>query len=472
MKRVFSFSLLFLFTVVSFSGFATVRLPAIIGSHMVLQQQSEVKIWGWCEPGEKISIKVSWDTTTYRATGNSNAKWSLNIKTGAAGGPYKISIAGHNTIELDDVMLGEVWVCSGQSNMEMSYNWGLKQYTDEMNNASNNSMRLFHIPRLTADHPQDDTKGKWVVCNPEDAKNFSSIGYFFGKHINEALNVPVGLVNASWGGTPAEVWTPKEVVDNNVSLKAAADSLKPASGWPIRQGLTYNAMISPIANYNIAGAIWYQGETNTGTSYTYQQLFTSMIGAWRKAWNKQFPFYYVQLAPYTYGNNNIGALLREAQTKSLSCPKTGMVVTSDLVDNINDIHPKLKKEVGLRLANLALADTYGKAISGYNSPVYKSMKIENDKILIYFNNVEDGLVIKGSASTEFYIAGDDKNFVPAQAKISGNTVIVSNKSVKNPVAVRFAFSNTAMPNLYSKAGLPVNLFRTDDWPVSTEAIKK
>jgi len=303
-------------------------------------------------------------------------------------------------------------------------------------------------------------------------KKFSLVGYFFGQKLQQDLNVPVGLINSSWGGTPAEVWTPKEVVENDTALKKAAGALTPARGWPITAAATYNAMIYPLTNYNIAGVLWYQGESNTGTSQTYQSLFTSMIGSWRKAWQKEFPFYFVQIAPYTYGNNNIGALLREAQTKTLSYPKTGMVVTSDLVDNIKDIHPQMKKEVGVRLANLALADTYGKAITGYRGPIYKSMKVDKDKIGINFDNADGGLVTKGGMPTEFYIAGEDKNFVPAQARIEGNTVVVSSKDVKSPVAVRFGFSNTAMPNLYSKSGLPVNLFRTDEWPLNTDTVKQ
>lgn len=470
MKKIIIASLVCFVT--SLPSFSAVQLPAIIGNHMVLQQQSNVKLWGWCEPGEKITIKSDWDTTTYRTTGTSNAKWSITIKTVAEGGPYKINISGYNKIELSDVMLGEVWVCSGQSNMEMSYNWGLPQYTSDFNNATNKSIRFFHIPRLTAPFPQDDTKAQWVVCNPDDAKRFSLVGYFFGEKLQQDLHAPIGLINASWGGTPAEVWTPKEVVESDSALKKSAAALRPSGGWPVATALTYNAMIYPITNYAIAGAIWYQGESNTGTSQTYQQLFSAMIGAWRKAWQNDFPFYYVQIAPYAYGNNNIGALLREAQTKTLSFPKTGMVVISDLVNDVNDIHPKLKKEVGIRMANLALGDAYAKPVHGYKSPVYKSMKIEKSTIRIYFDNAEDGLTAKGGAPAEFYIAGSDKNFVPAQAKIDGSTVIVSSKDVKEPVAVRFGFSNTAMPNLFSKSGLPVNLFRTDDWVVNTDAVKK
>jgi sialate O-acetylesterase len=231
-------------------------------------------------------------------------------------------------------------------------------------------------------------------------------------------------------------------------------------------------MIYPLINYPIAGTVWYQGESNVDFASSYKLLLTTMIGEWRKAWKTSFPFYYVQIAPFTYGNKNTAPLLGEAQTTALSYPKTGMVVVHDLVDNVNDIHPKMKKEVGLRLADLALADTYGKDGLAYKSPMYKSMKVEKGKIRIAFENATEGLVSKGGAPSEFYVAGADKNFVPATAKIEGNTVVVFNKSITDPVAVRFGFSNAAMPNLFSKSGLPVNIFRTDDWPVETGPEKK
>ncbi|MDP9230327.1 MAG: sialate O-acetylesterase, partial [Bacteroidota bacterium] len=326
--------------------FADVRLPAIISSHMVLQQNSQVKFWGWCEPGENVKLKTDWDTTTFVAKGSSSATWKIQLKTPQAGGPYKIFISGHNSIVLEDVMLGEVWVCSGQSNMEMNVNWGLP-YQDEVVNATNTKIRFFHIPRTTSEYPQDDVKAKWVVCSPDAMKSFSAVGYFFGKKLQQELNVPVGLVNTSWGGTPAESWTPIELIEKDTMLKTASAKLKPSPGWPITPAVTYNAMIFPITNYAIAGSIWYQGEANVGTATTYQTLLTTMIGAWRKAWQKDFPFYYVQIAPYAgYGDNSSSAFLREAQSKVLNYPGTGMIVISDLVPDINDIHPKMKKEVG------------------------------------------------------------------------------------------------------------------------------
>jgi sialate O-acetylesterase len=431
---------------------------------MVLQQKSQAKIWGWCDPTEKIKISTNWDTLTYNTTGSDHAKWNVEIKTPVSGGPFKITINGNNTVVLEDVMIGEVWVCSGQSNMEMHFNWGVKQYTTDVENATNKNIRLFHIPRLTAEYPQDDTKGKWVVCNSEDVKTFSLVGYFFGQKIQQTLSVPVGLINTSWGGTPAESWTPKDTIQSNHILKEAASRLTSALWWPVDAGSTYNAMIYPVTSLTIAGALWYQGEANVGTASTYNNLLSTMIASWRKAWQKDFPFYYVQIAPFAgYGNSISSALLREAQTKTLSTANTGMAVIHDLVDNINDIHPQNKKDVGLRLANYALAETYGKKELIYKSPVYKNMEIEKNKIRIYFENADKGLMTKGGALTEFYIAGEEKNFMPASAKIEGNTIVVWNKNIKKPVAVRFGFTNSAIPNLFSNEGLPVNIFRTDDW---------
>lgn len=468
LKKIFTAA----FALLSFSAFADVRLPAVLGSHMVLQQNAEVTFWGWCDPGETVTVRPGWDTASYTTKGTSAANWRLTLKTPKAGGPYAVTVKGNNTIQLDDVLLGEVWLCSGQSNMEMSMGWGLP-YEKEAAEATNQKIRFFHIPRTTAIHPQDDVKAKWVVCTPEEMKKFSAVGYFFGKGVTEKLGVPVGLINASWGGTPAEVWTPDSIVQANAELKGAAAKLTPSNGWPIRPGATFNAMIYPLQNFPIAGSLWYQGESNSGTASTYEPLLTSMINSWRSGWKNDFPFYLVQIAPFAgYGNQNVAPLLREQQTKIAGYPNTGMVVIHDLVDNINDIHPKMKKEVGERLANLALVKTYGVTGLPYLYPQYKSMEVEKDKVRIRFANADAGLVTRGGEPTDFFIAGEDRVFYPAKAKISGNTVVVAAKGVKKPVAVRFGFSNSAMPNLFSREGLPVNIFRTDNWEVDTGAVKK
>jgi len=450
---------------------AAVRLPSILGSHMVLQQNSEVKLWGWCSPAEKITIKTNWDTITYRTIGESSAKWLQKIKTPAAGGPYTITI--NETTVLNDVMIGEIWLCSGQSNMEWGGDQGLKQSLNEAPNANNKNIRFFYIAKSTAETPQENCEGSWKVCSPEEMKHFSAIGYFFGKNLQQALNVPVGLINSNWGGTPAEVWTPKQLVENNPELKAASQKLTPAAWWPVLQGLTFNAMINPVTNFEISGVIWYQGESNVGTYSTYKLIMNTMINSWRQAWQKEFPFYFVQIAPFSgYGDNNVGALLRESQTNCLSIPKTGMVVVSDLVDDLSNIHPINKTDVAARLSNLALSENYGKTGLAYKYPMFKSMKNEKNKITIQFENAGNGLVSKDKVISGFYIAGDDHQFLPAVAKIDGTGVVVWNKNIKVPVAVRFGFSNSAIPNLFSKEGLPVNLFRTDNWEVDTTPVKK
>jgi sialate O-acetylesterase len=343
---------------------------------------------------------------------------------------------------------------------------------DEAPNANNTKIRLFYVPKSTSEYPQDDVKGSWKVCTPEEMIHFSAIGYFFGKKIQGELNVPVGLINSNWGGTPAEVWTPKEVVEKDQPLKEASLKLNPSGGWPITPGATFHAMIAPITKFAIAGAIWYQGESNTQNYLTYSRLMTRMIGSWRDAWGLNFPFYYVQIAPFAYGNYNVGALLREQQTACLNIPRTGMVIVHDLVDDVNNIHPVKKMEVANRMANLALSDTYGVKGLAFKYPMYRGMIIEKNRIRILFDNVPDGLMASGKDLNEFYIAGTDQKFLFANAKIEGNTVVVWNKAIKEPVAVRFGFSNTSIPNLFSKEGLPVNIFRTDNWEVKTEVVTK
>ncbi|WP_305660231.1 sialate O-acetylesterase [Daejeonella sp.] len=468
-KRI---QLLVLICFTSLSLLANIRLPNIIGSHMVLQQKSSVKLWGWAAPGEKITIKTSWDNTAYQTQASNDAKWLTEIKTPEAGGPYSITLQGNNTIELEDVLIGEVWVCGGQSNMEWSGTQKLPQSLEEAPNARNNKIRLFYVSKSTSAFPQDNLDGKWVVCSPEEMIKFSAIGYFFGKNLNEKMNIPVGLINSNWGGTPAETWTPEYVVNNNNIIKKGAAELKSQPGWPHQTALAYNAMIFPLTNYSIAGAIWYQGESNVRTYYAYEKLFTGMIDAWRQQWNKNFPFFYVQIAPYTYGFKNVGALLRETQTRAAKHPNTGMVVITDLIPDTTNIHPTPKKEVAKRLSDMALNKTYAYSDISCESPVYSSHIVDKDKIIVQFANASNGLLSKGDQITSFEIAAEDKIFVPAQARIEGSSIIVYNKNIKHPAAVRFAFNNTAIPNLFNKEGLPVNLFRTDDWEMDTSAIKK
>jgi sialate O-acetylesterase len=293
------------------------------------------------------------------------------------------------------------------------------------------------------------------------------VGYFFGKKLNENLQMPVGLIGASWGGTPAESWVPSDIIEANPALKAAAIKQKNDRPWcPSRPGVVFNAMINPLLPFRIAGAIWYQGESNTAAPSTYKQLMETLILDWRKEFQSELPFYFVQIAPYKgYGDVEKGTLIQEQQVQMQKIPNTGMVVISDLVDNVADIHPQYKRPVGERLANLALAKTYHKSGVVFESPQYASMKVEKSRVRLTFDHAGDGIVSKNGPPAEFVVAGPDHKFYPATAKIDGNTVVVSSREVKEPVAVRYAWANSAMGNLFGKSGLPVSSFRTDDWPI-------
>ncbi len=447
-------------------AFADVRLPAVIGNNMVLQQNSLVNLWGWSDVAEKIFITTSWNNKTDSTVATRDAKWSIKIQTPAAGGPYSITIKSSNTITLTNVMIGEVWVCSGQSNMEFHHFYqGSKDIEPELKNPHNNNIHLFLIPRTTAQYPQEDCHAQWTVADSTTLKLFSEVAYFFAKKLNNNLNVPIGLIESSWGGTPAEVWTPEEAINSDVDLKESAHKLEPYKWWPFFSGYAYNGMIAPLINYNIAGAIWYQGEGNTSNANTYAQLLKTMIKSWRAAWRNDFPFYYVQIAPFTYDNNYNGAIIREQQQKVLALANTGMVVTTDITADTTNIHPPDKLDVGNRLANIALAETYHQNITGYKSPLYKNMSVNNNKVVINFTDADKGLMVKGDHISQLYIAGKDSIFYLADAKIENNILVVSSTNVDTPIAVRYEFSNAAVGNLFSKDGLPVAPFRTDDWNV-------
>ncbi len=451
---------------------AQLRLPSLIASNMVLQQNDSVALFGWSNPADKVFITTGWDNRKDSVTATNGAKWKIKVKTPAAGGPFTINItASGKTIVLQNVMIGEVWVCSGQSNMEWSYYNGEKDTRTELATCATNNIHFFHIPKTTADAPQDDARGEWVACDSNTIKGFSAVGYFFGKKLQQQLNVPIGLINTSWGGTPAEVWTPEEIVTSDAVLKTAADKIKPAQWWPNAPGKTYNAMIAPLISFNVAGAIWYQGESNSGTNDTYTKLLTTMIKSWRDAWKKNFPFYYVQIAPYKYGNNNVCALLQEAQTKAMAYPNTGMVVVTDLIDSVTNIHPSHKMEVGNRLAGWALAETYHRTGINYKSPEFKNAELlKNGSFQLSFDNAPNGIQVKGKQVTGFYISGANEKWLPTEGKLDKGKLVIWNKELKQPVYIRYGFSNTETGNVFSAEGLPVVPFRTDSWPVDQSAV--
>ncbi len=486
---------------------ADVKLPAIIGDNMVLQQDADVKLWGWAGPGEKIVIEPGWNREAGPAgpevTADESGKWSAFVNTPTAGGPYGLTIKGSNSIELKNILIGEVWLCSGQSNMQMPMKgWGNQQVdgsAEDIKQSTNSSIRLFTVQLVAADAPAEDVVGSWVECSPETAADFSAVGYYFGRKIHRETGCPVGLINSSWGGTSAQAWTRVDFIkhDDNLSpvigvydakVKAWQEACavaekeqkpKPERTWGFfpqdKPGSLYNGMIAPITNMTIKGAIWYQGESNAGASYLYRDLFPTMIKNWRCDFNHfDMPFYFVQLAAFT--NHQPGealepyrgqprehgwAELREAQLMTNSMEHTGMAVTIDIGET-NNIHPGNKKDVGERLAFWALANDYGKEID-YSGPLYAGYKIEGDKIRIIFNYAEDGLMFKDGAAKGFAIAAADKMFVWADARIEGATVVVFSENVKEPAAVRYAWDTDPESCLYNKANLPASPFRTDDW---------
>ncbi len=493
------------------NAFADVRLPAIIADNMVLQQKSTVALWGWADPGEAIEIKNSWDKKTIKIKADEKGGWQVKLKTVSAGGPYNIVIKGNNTITLNNVLLGEVWLCSGQSNMEFplskqqGWRTGVVNYETETAAAIYPNLRLFTVKQQTAGEPQKDVTGNWVSCTPETAAKFSAVAYYFAKEIQAATGFPVGLIHSSWGGTPAESWTRKEVLERDNDLrpildrynkavenypadlenyedqleqwKKDANEIKSKGGTvkkepakpadPLKNSKSptklYNAMIHPLIPFTLKGVIWYQGESNAGRAYQYQKLFPALINSWRKEWKNNFPFYFAQIAPHRGQNPEI----REAQLLTYKkVSKTGMAVITDAGDSA-DIHPRNKEVVGKRLTLWALAKDYGKKNIICSGPVYRSMRTEGNKIRIQFDFTNDGIVAKDGSLTEFTIAGADQHLVAAQATIEGNTIVVWSDEIKQPVAVRFGWKNVPKAELYNKAGLPASPFRTDDWPGET-----
>lgn len=453
--------------VVQAIGIAQLRLPNVLSDNMVLQRHAEANIWGWGYPTAKVVVKASWAADTVVAVVGAGGQWSARIPTAEAGGPHELYVASAGKeLVLTNVLLGDVWFCSGQSNMEWGGNQNLPEILDELPNAHDDHIRLLQVSRVAGDYPQEDTPDTWKKLDAGTLKPFSAIGYFIAKNFRKELGVPIGIINASWGGTPAEVWTPAYLIEHDATLKQAASSQQAASYRPHEAGGLWNTMVYPITRFPISGAFWYQGESNVGTWSSYDKLMRTMVNAWRMAWDIEFPFYFVQIAPFAYGNDvPKAALLREQQAKTAKLlPNSAMVVITDLVDNINDIHPVQKREVANRLARLALHEHYLTPQDGdYKSPVYKSHEVKENSILIRFDDLQSGLQIKGDHITDLYIAGADQVFHEANGTVEGNVLRVSAPQVRHPLAVRFGFTETAMPNLFNESGLPVSPFRTDSW---------
>ncbi len=632
---------------------AEVRLPSLFSDGMVIQRNSNLVVWGSASEGEAIRVVGSWNNQPATTKADAHGEWSVELNTPAAGGPYTLTVAGTNTIEIKDVLSGEVWVCSGQSNMEWHLAWcgtgpAIKAEIDAANFPD---IRFIDVPNTVSPEPRTDFKGAWRRIRPETAANFSAVAYYFGRHLHRELGIPIGLIGSDWGGTPAESWARADFLtefapftesldrlrdarensesfakrvsrrlaewqqsidakdpgtaeswyattfddaswdtmalpqnwedkllpnfdgivwyrrtvaipsswvgqpltlslgpidDNDVTwvngqrvgglsgsgdwsvarhytipatatksasltiairvhdfhgggglfgkpeqLRISCDNeenaVSLAGDWKFHAGpkqsalptrpsdqsfnahtptVLFNGMIQPLVRYRIAGAIWYQGESNQTRARQYRTLFPSMIRSWRAAWNQgDFPFYFVQIAPFRYGGRpESSAELREAQLLTLDAvPNTGMAVTMD-IGNVSDIHPKNKVDVGERLARWALARNYGQSELVHSGPLYATQSVEPGRIRIHFDHVGGGLSTRdGKAPSHFYVAGGDRQFHAATARIDGDTLVVQSEKVKNPIAVRYAFTDTAEPNLTNREGLPASSFRTDDW---------
>ncbi len=475
MRRVGSWSKLVVavMSLLGASGFAQadVKLPKVIASHMVLQQKLPLPIWGTADAGEEVTVSLGDNKASTKA--GADGKWSVKLKEmTAGGGPLELVVKGKNEIKLTDILIGEVWVASGQSNME----WPVaasNNAQEEIAAAKYPNIRIFHVKKVPAVTPQDEVvlDREWSECSPATIGNFSAVAYFFGRHIHTELNVPVGLINTSWGGTAIEPWTPivgfesveslKPIAEQVKAQQAKPEGVKPNAGAPMH---LYNGMVHGVQPFGIRGALWYQGESNRGQGVAYEQRMHALINGWRTVWNQgDFPFLFVQLAPYKYGPTDPQFLLPqiwEAQTKTLALKNTGMAVTTDIT-HLTDIHPKNKQDVGKRLALWALAKTYGKEGLVYSGPLYKSMKVEGNKVRIEFDHVGGGLKSRDDKPLSWFtIAGKEGDFVEATAVIDGKSVVVSNDKITEPAAVRFGWDQLAEPNLMNAEALPAGPFRT------------
>jgi sialate O-acetylesterase len=486
---------------------AAITMPQVFSDHMLLQREREVPVWGTASPGEKVTVEFAGKKVD--ATADDKGEWSAKLPPLKPGNATSLKITGDKTAEpvvFSDVLIGDVWICSGQSNMQ----WELRRARDgqaEADKAKYPNLRLFQVPRRSstqaskqlerpqaATQPVQKMQAQWAVCTPETAIDFSAVGYFFGRDLLEKQpEVPIGLIQNPWGGMPVESFMSEEAIqaetDFHILLekRAAAATqevrgpnggLRPPNGpqWATN---IYNRMVYPLLPYAIKGAIWYQGESNAPRAEQYRKLFPAMIRDWRKQWGGgDFPFLFVQLANYGNGKprpeqpaGSEWAELREAQTMALAAvPNAGMAVIIDIGEN-KDIHPKNKQDVGKRLALAAQKVAYGKDDLEFSGPIYREMQIDGDKIRIKFDHAKGLKTKDGSAPAGFQIAGDDQKFVWADAKIDGQDVIVSSDKVQKPVAVRYGWADDPTVSLYNAADLPASPFRTDDWPMITAGKK-
>ncbi|MFA7420142.1 MAG: sialate O-acetylesterase [Melioribacteraceae bacterium] len=493
--------------------FADAKLANVFTSNMVLQRDKTVYLWGKADAGEKI--KINFNSHLVNVEADQSGKWKAELPPMNAGGPFELVVEGKNKIVLKNILIGEVWIASGQSNMEFQ----LKKCSGgeaEISKADFPSIRMFVVKHKVADTPQEDVDGEWQVCSPKTIANFSGAAYFFGKKLFSELNIPIGIIQSTWGGTPAEAWMPKNTLESDEDFKPVLarwekkmqnypsdleefkrNGEKLVAAWKIdsanaiAKGMApprkpnkpegpgtrnqpcglYNGMIYPLAPFSFRGVIWYQGEANVSRAYQYRKLFPALINDWRELWRAgDFPFYYVQLPNFQREpepSKSGWTELREAQLLTLAVPNTGMAVTIDIGDATN-LHPTNKTDVGLRLALIALDNVYDRDEFIFSGPIYKSHKIENDKFIISFTHTANGLITKdGKPLRGFKICGEDKKFVEAKAEIVGTQIKVWSDEINNPVSVRYAWADNPDCNLYNSGMLPASPFRTDDWEETT-----
>ena len=476
MRKLVTVAILYLFSVVSMQ--AAIKLPALFTDNMILQQESNTPIWGWANKHEELTISTSWNAKEYQVKADKYGKWKTNLVTPKAGGPYMIMVSNETEIKsINNVLIGEVWLCSGQSNMEMPLKGFPGQPVIGGNNAivrsANKNIRLITVPRATVLEPKEDFEGGWKVAGPQHTGDFSATAWYFGNLLQEVLQVPVGLIHVSYGGSNVEAWMNEEMLEdfeNTLPLPKTANDLK---SNPNRAPTTlFNGMLSPVIGYGIKGVIWYQGESNYERPCEYKDLFGKMVNSWRELWSQgDFPFYFAQIAPFNYSQFHPtgqkeeynSAYLREAQLKaSQEISNTGMAVLMDVGEE-NNIHPNNKKVGGDRLAYIALAKAYGFEGFEYQSPEFNAMEIKGSTVTVSFKNVPNGITSYDKEVIGFEIAGENKVFYPATTYMRRKSVILSSPNVEKPVAVRYLFKDFTKAEIFSTGGLPMSSFRTDNW---------
>ncbi|MDG1973512.1 MAG: sialate O-acetylesterase [Flavobacteriaceae bacterium] len=468
-------NLIFLFYVTGIS--AQIQMGPLFSDDMILQRESQVPIWGLASPNEKVTVLSSWNNKTTSTTADNNGNWNVKIETPQAGGPYQLNISTSNSVlNYSNVLIGEVWIASGQSNMQMALFGGGKEPVlgsiDMIAQSKNSSIRLFTVKLSSSETPIKQLKGQWLVSSPANSSGFSAVAYSFANYLNKVLDIPIGIINTSWGGSPAEAWTDKKTLDFNFEKSEIRNNHKDKAVHHNPSGL-FNAMIHPLIPFKIRGAIWYQGEANVGRANNYTKLMNKMIDGWRFNWNQgSFPFYFVQIAPNGAGgkkNKSDQAYLREAQMMTMmQTENTGMAVTMDIGSEFT-VHPPEKILVGKRLAYWALVKDYGIKGISFSGPIYKSLTIKGDKIIVNFDYAQNGITSYNEPLLGFEISGPDRVFYPANAKVirdygsNRSKLEVSSSKVKNPVAVRYGWKNYLKGNLYNTQGLPASSFRSDNW---------